>query len=368
MPLPAPPTRLTAFAPEGVGEVRPGDDLVDLLLTALEANGERLLDDDVVLVTSKVVSKAEDRQRSGGRDEVLADETVRVVARRGPTTIVRTRHGLVMAGAGIDSSNTDAGSVLLLPVAPDASARVLRAALAERTGRRVAVIVTDTAGRAWRHGQTDIAIGMAGLAPYDDHAGLTDAHGNTLAVTAPAVPDELAAVGDLVKGKLSGRPFALVRGLADRVLPVGEDGPGARALVREPDQDLFGFGARDAVRAAATRDDDLVGYGAPLAPEDLPAEATAVVTELLHRLLPGPSEWTVRWVGSGRVRLRVEPGPGPIPDAFVLGQVAGACDAWLRACGWLPQGAPTLVDAGIYNAVELAVAPRVTPGGTPPPA
>jgi len=364
VPLPVPPARLTAIALEGVPEVGPGDDLADLFLTALAANGERLHDDDVVLVTSKVVSKAEDRLRTGDRDAALAGETTRVVARRGPTTIVRTRHGLVLAGAGIDNSNTAAGSVLLLPVAPDASARVLRAALIERTGRRVAVVVTDTAGRAWRHGQTDIAIGMAGLAPYDDHAGLTDAHGNTLAVTAPAVPDELAALGDLVKGKLGGRPFALVRGLAGRVLPVDDDGPGARALVREPDQDLFGYGARDAVRAAVSRETDLIGYGAPVAADDLPAALTDPLTDLAARLLPHDAPWRVRWLEPG-ARLRLEPGDAlGGAEAFLAGQLAGALDAWTRACGWLPRAAPASVAGG----VELDVAPRVTPAGSPGPA
>lgn len=367
MPLPAPPARLTALALEGVGEVRPGDDLAEVFLTALAANGERLHDDDIVLVTSKVVSKAEDRQRTGDRDAILADETVRVVARRGPTTIVRTRHGLVLAGAGIDNSNTEAGSVLLLPVAPDASARQLRAQLVERTGRRVAVVVTDTAGRAWRHGQTDIAVGLAGLAPYDDHAGLTDPHGNTLAVTAPAVPDELAALGDLVKGKLSGRPFALVRGLSGRVLPIGEDGPGARALVREADQDMFGYGARDAVRATVTRDADLVGFGAPVPADELPDQLGAALAELAVQLLPHDAPWRVRWVEPG-ARLRLEPGDAlGGGEPFVLGQLAGAFEAWVRACGWAPQDGPLAVDRG----VELTVAQRttqVTPGGSPTPA
>ena len=206
----------------------------------------------MVLVTSKVVSKAEGRSLPGAdRDAAveaeLAEPGARVVARRGPTTIVRTRLGLTMAAAGVDNSNVEQGSVLLLPVDPDGSARALRRVIAERTGANVGVVVTDTAGRAWRTGQTDIAIGAAGIVVLDDHSGRTDAYGNELAVTAPALADELAGAAELAQGKLAGRPFALVRGRADLVLPAGEDGPGAAALVRVEGEDLFGYGAREAV-------------------------------------------------------------------------------------------------------------------------
>ena len=184
-------TRIEVTAPDGIPEVGLGDDLVELLLPCLELAGVDLADGDIVVVTSKVVSKAEGRVRPGTRDEALPGETVRVVARRGPTTIVRNRLGLTMAAAGIDGSNVPAGHVVLLPLDPDDSARDLRTRLLERTGRNVAVVVTDTAGRAWREGQTDIAIGAAGLVVADEHAGRTDRWGNELAVTLPAVADGL---------------------------------------------------------------------------------------------------------------------------------------------------------------------------------
>lgn len=257
--------RLEVLAPDGVPEVRAGDDLVALLLAAAD-----LRDGDVAVVTSKVVSKAEGRVRTGDRDEALAGETVRVVARRGPTTIVRTRHGLTMAAAGIDASNVALGSIVLLPLDPDATARALRAGIRERTGHNVGVVVTDTAGRAWREGQTDIAVGAAGLLVAEEYAGRTDAHGNPLAVTAPAVADEIAGAAELAQGKLGGRPFAVVRGRADLVLPVGDDGPGAVALVRAEGGDLFGYGAREAVVRALVGDPaDRAPFGAPAPAEEL---------------------------------------------------------------------------------------------------
>lgn len=265
---------ISATAPDGVPEVRPGDDLADLLLPLVQ-----LADGDVVVVTSKVVSKAEGRLVPGhDRDDAIGAETVRVVARRGPTSIVRTRHGLTMAAAGVDNSNVEVGTLVLLPLDPDASARRLRAALADRTGLNVAVVVTDTAGRAWREGQTDIAIGAAGLVVLDDHAGRVDPHGNPLAVTAPAVADEVAGLAELASSKLGGRPFAVVRGLLQHVLPPGDDGRGAAALIRPEAGDLFGFGAREAVvRALLGHPDDRVGFGAPATPEEL-ADAVRLVT------------------------------------------------------------------------------------------
>jgi coenzyme F420-0:L-glutamate ligase/coenzyme F420-1:gamma-L-glutamate ligase len=264
---------LGVVAPDGVPEVRPGDDLVTLLLPLVE-----LRDGDVVAVTSKVVSKAEGRIRTGSREDALPGQTARVVARRGPTTIVRTHHGLTMAAAGIDASNVAAGTIVLLPVDPDASARALRAEIRRRTGTNVGVVVTDTAGRAWREGQTDIAIGAAGLLVLEDYAGRTDGHGNELAVTAPAVADELAGLSELAQGKLRGRPFAVVRGRADLVLPPGEDGPGARALIRPEGADLFGYGAREAVlRALRGEPADRAPFGAPVPAAELSAAVSAVL-------------------------------------------------------------------------------------------
>ena len=231
---PAPAPRLTVLAPDGAPEVTAGDDVAAMVVDLVD-----LEDGDVVAVTSKVVAKAEGRVRAGSREEALAGETVRVVARRGPTAIVRTHHGLTLAAAGVDASNVATGHVVLLPIDPDASARSIRRRLTELTGRRVGVLVTDTAGRPWREGQTDIAIGAAGLRVLESFAGRTDSHGNPLAVTAPAVADEIAGAAELAQGKLAGRPFAVLRGRADLVLPVDDDGPGAAALVRARSEDLF---------------------------------------------------------------------------------------------------------------------------------
>jgi coenzyme F420-0:L-glutamate ligase/coenzyme F420-1:gamma-L-glutamate ligase len=309
---------VSASAPDGLPEVRAGDDLGALVAAALPD----LVDGDVVVVTSKVVSKAEGRVVPGTRDEALPAETARVVARRGPTTIVRTHHGLVLAAGGIDASNVERGSVVLLPLDPDASARALRADLHRLTGRNVGVVVTDTAGRAWREGQTDLAIGAAGLVVAEDFAGRVDAHGNELAVTAPAVVDEMAGLAELAQGKLAGRPVAVVRGRSDLVLPPGQDGPGAVSLVRAEGADLFGFGAREAVVRAVTGDPaDRVVFGAPAAAEEL-AEAlhglgaTAAaydggleVTGAVSRDLVGVLAFAHGWAlqesdAPGRMRLR----------------------------------------------------------------
>ena len=268
------PPALRAWAPDGVPEVRGDDDLVALLLDALAAGPDmpKLADGDVVVVTSKVVAKAEGRVRASTREAELPGETLRMVARRGATAIVRNRLGLTMAAAGIDGSNVEPGHVVLLPLDPDASARRLRAGIAERTGVTVGVLVSDTAGRAWREGQTDIAVGAAGMVVAESFAGRTDEHGNELVVTAPAVADELAALAELATGKLGGRPFTVVRGRADLVLPLEEDGPGARSLIRAEGQDFFGYGAREAVlRALAGREADRAPFGAPASPEELVA-------------------------------------------------------------------------------------------------
>ncbi len=256
---------VSAYAPDGVPEVEAGADLIGLLLPLVD-----LADGEIVAVTSKVVAKAEGRVVSGERDDLVPDETVRVVARRGPTTIVRTRHGLTLAAAGIDASNVARGSVVLLPEDPDASARRIRTEIAERTGRNVGVVVTDTAGRAWREGQTDIAIGAAGLRVAEEYAGRLDAHGNELAVTAPAVADEIAGLAELAQGKLGRRPFAVVRGRPDLVLPHGEHGPGAVALVRPEGADLFGYGSREAVlRAVSGEIADAAPFGDPVPRDEL---------------------------------------------------------------------------------------------------
>jgi coenzyme F420-0:L-glutamate ligase/coenzyme F420-1:gamma-L-glutamate ligase len=237
---------LLVISPDGIGEVTEGCDLAGVILDALE-----LLEGDVVVVTSKVVSKAEGRMRVGAdREAAITAETVRTVARRGPVRIVENRLGLVMAAAGVDSSNLAVGTIALLPEDPDASARGLRAQIHARTGLNVAVVISDTSGRPWRLGQTDIAIGAAGIDPLESFAGATDGYGNDLAVTEPAVADEIAAAAELASGKLGGRPVTLVRGLGERLLPPGEHGRGARAIVRARASDMFALGTRESVIAA----------------------------------------------------------------------------------------------------------------------
>lgn len=256
---------LSVEAPAGVPEVTEGADLTDLLLAVATP-----VDGDIVTITSKVVSKAEGRAVAGDRSAWIDRETARTVAIRGETRIVRTRLGLTLAAAGVDGSNVTAGTSLLLPVDPDGTARTVRSALAVRAGANVGVIVTDTAGRPWRAGQTDIAIGAAGVQVVEDFAGRVDGHGNELLVTTPAVADELASAAELASGKLGGRPFALLRGRADLVLPPGEHGPGAGDLIRPDGQDLFGYGAREAVlRATRRRPQDAPPFGEPVGAEEM---------------------------------------------------------------------------------------------------
>jgi coenzyme F420-0:L-glutamate ligase/coenzyme F420-1:gamma-L-glutamate ligase len=237
------------WAVDGLPEIQAGDDLATLLAAALDG-ATPLEDGDVLVVTSKVVAKAEGRVAAIDRDEAVAAETVRVVATRGRTRIVETRHGLVLASAGVDTSNTVAGTVVLLPVDPDASARALRSRVLQVLGVDVAVVVSDTFGRAWRTGLVDQAIGVAGLEPLDDLRGRADHHGNVLDQTVTAVADEVAAAADLVKGKLAGRPVAVVRGLAARL--TSEPGGGGAALVRPAAEDMFRLGSRDVLLARRT--------------------------------------------------------------------------------------------------------------------
>jgi coenzyme F420-0:L-glutamate ligase len=245
------PGALEVFVLEGIGEIAPGDDLVEVILTAATDDGSsRLRNGDILAVTSKIVSKAEGRiVLAEDREQAITDETVRVVATRthplGVTRIVENRQGLVMAAAGVDASNAPDGVVLLLPVDPDASARALCAALRERTGLSLGVLITDTAGRAWREGQTDIAIGAAGLAVLDDLRGTTDVSGRRLDATIAAVADEIAGAADLVKGKTSGNPVAVVRGLGELVVGLDE-ARGAKALQRPSAADMFRLGSTEA--------------------------------------------------------------------------------------------------------------------------
>ncbi|CAM5254265.1 MULTISPECIES: coenzyme F420-0:L-glutamate ligase [Streptomyces] len=242
----APSFRVWALG--GLPEVRAGDDLAKLIA----ATEPGLVDGDVLLVTSKIVSKAEGRiVEAADREAAIDAETVRVVARRGTLRIVENRQGLVMAAAGVDASNTPAGTVLLLPEDPDASARAVRDGLRDALGVDVGVVVTDTFGRPWRNGLTDVAIGAAGVRVLDDLRGSTDAYGNPLSATVVATADELAAAGDLVKGKAKGLPVAVVRGLP-HLVAARDDVPGARALVRGAADDMFRLGTSEAVREAVT--------------------------------------------------------------------------------------------------------------------
>jgi coenzyme F420-0:L-glutamate ligase / coenzyme F420-1:gamma-L-glutamate ligase len=240
-PTPAPPPPALSVLPvTGLPEIPAGADLAALIAGA----APDLQDGDILVVTSKIVSKAEGRVVTGDREAAIDAETVRVVARRGPTRIVANRHGLVLAAAGVDASNTAPGTIVLLPSDPDAAARDLRGAIAARLGVSVGVIISDTLGRAWRTGQTDTAIGIAGVLPLRDHRGQTDTFGNSLEVTMAAVADELAAAADLVKAKTTQIPVAVVRGVPELV--TSDDGPGAAALVRPGAEDMFRIGT-DAV-------------------------------------------------------------------------------------------------------------------------
>jgi coenzyme F420-0:L-glutamate ligase/coenzyme F420-1:gamma-L-glutamate ligase len=199
-------------------------------------------------VTSKIVSKAEGRVvEAADREQAITDETVRIVATRqhpgSVTRIVENRLGMVSAAAGVDASNTPEGTVLLLPLDPDASAARLRGAIEKRFGVRIGVIVTDTVGRPWRQGQTDVAIGASGVRLLDDLRGTLDAHGRRLDVTTPAVGDEIAAAADLVKGKSAGLPVAVVRGLGHLL---DDAAPGARVLIRPAEADMFRLGSDEA--------------------------------------------------------------------------------------------------------------------------
>jgi coenzyme F420-0:L-glutamate ligase / coenzyme F420-1:gamma-L-glutamate ligase len=236
---------IRCWAPDGVPEIREGDDLAQILGDAVGS----LEPGDVVVVTSKVVSKAEGRLLAADdREQAISDETVRVVATRkhpgGVLRIVENRLGIVAAAAGVDASNVPEGTVLLLPEDPDASAERLRAALVQRFGGPLGVVITDTLGRPWRVGQTDVAIGAAGFGVVDDLRGIPDAFGRTLDVTVIAIADEVAGMADLVKGKAEGRPVAVVRGLDRYVLE--HAGAGARSLVRTGPDDMFRRGTEEA--------------------------------------------------------------------------------------------------------------------------
>lgn len=324
----------------GVPEVRAGDDLATLLLAALEPWGG-LRGGDVLAVSSKVVSKATGlreptpdgpQEQARAREAAVARHTVRVVAERrtprGTTQVVEAAAGPVMAAAGVDASNTGpGGGLLLLPADPDAAARDLHAALARhRPGVRFGVLLTDTAGRPWRAGQVDLALGAHGVQVLDDLRGGSDADGRSLAVTERAVGDEVAAAADLVKGKTSGLPVALVRGLPDDLLDEGPGTPGARPLLRTGGSDWFALGHREAVRAALGAPpgtDRARGVGIPsVAPE--PADTRGQRAVRLA-LLPHPE---ARVDGSAAGGYAVH-----APDPVTAGRVAARLEVALAGEG-----------------------------------
>lgn len=232
---------LTIHPIGGIPEVGHGDDLAAMILDAIRSAGLAVEDGDVLVVTHKVVSKAEGATRPlEGDDEdaayrrVVLDEAAEVIRRRGDLVITKTKHGFVCANAGVDRSNAADGTAVLLPIDPDRSAHGLRKAIESATGARIAVVVSDTFGRPWRHGLTDVAIGVSGIEAILDLRGTTDAGGRTLGVTEVAIVDEIAAAADLVMGKATQIPVALLRGLD------WEPGDGrASDLVRPAAEDLF---------------------------------------------------------------------------------------------------------------------------------
>jgi coenzyme F420-0:L-glutamate ligase / coenzyme F420-1:gamma-L-glutamate ligase len=254
MPSPdRPPTGggagLSIYPVLGMGEVKPGDDLAELLGAALAVGRDGgspvpggLLDRDVLVVTQKVVSKAEGRivaidpDDAGAKQALVESESVRIVRRRGDLLITETEHGFICANAGVDLSNVDAGTAALLPVDPDRSARRIREVFEHRHQVAVGVVISDTFGRTWRRGVTDVAIGIAGLAGIVDLRGTADATGRILEATEVCVVDELAGAAELVMGKDRGIPAAVLRGVDPRWFRPGSV---ASEIVRPPGEDLF---------------------------------------------------------------------------------------------------------------------------------
>lgn len=221
----------------GIGEIQPGDDLAAMIIESVQNDGWMLQDKDIVVVTHKVISKQEGRIVEIPDEDtyrsLVEDEAVEIIRRRGDLVIARTEHGFICANAAVDRSNIAEGFALLLPVDPDRSAHRLRLIIEQSTGRSIGVVITDTFGRPWRRGLVDVAIGVSGVQSIVDLRGSMDAHGNELNVTEIAVVDEIAAAADLVMGKATQIPVAVIRGL-------DLTGSGrATDLIRPPEEDLF---------------------------------------------------------------------------------------------------------------------------------
>ncbi len=230
--------RLEIIPIEGIGEITHGDDVAEVLLSAAATTGLDVRSDDVIVITHKIVSKAEGKVEPVADDAdyraLIEREAEAIVRRRGDLMITQTKHGFICANAGIDRSNVEGDRAVLLPDRPDRSAHTIRMKIEQATNTRVAVVVTDTFGRPWRRGLTDVAIGVSGMPAILDLVGTTDMQGRVLEVTEVAVVDEIAAAADLVMGKATGVPAAIVRGLTWK----GDDGRAAD-LIRPASEDLF---------------------------------------------------------------------------------------------------------------------------------
>jgi coenzyme F420-0:L-glutamate ligase / coenzyme F420-1:gamma-L-glutamate ligase len=323
----------------GVAEVLPGAPLPDLLLDALTASGIELQAGDCLVVSSKVVSKALGLTWDGTREDAVAAGTVRVVAERrsaeGVTRVVESVAGPVMAAAGVDASNTGPTAwVLVLPDDPDGEAARLRAGVLNRLGMPsatpLAVVLSDTAGRPWRDGLTDLALGSAGLAVLEDLRGATDHDGRPLAVTMRALADEVAAAADLVKGKADGIPAALVRGLPAAWFSA--DQAGARSLVRTGPGDWFATGHVEAVRASlgaapGTTEALVVGVPSVRGDEALDVRVRRVVALALLAVPEGSADVGVDPdAGTAAVALGAE-------DDYELGRLVTRCEVAAHAEG-----------------------------------
>jgi coenzyme F420-0:L-glutamate ligase/coenzyme F420-1:gamma-L-glutamate ligase len=347
------PEGLTVHPIWGLPQFGPGDDLAG----AIAAAAPGLADGDVVVVTSKAVSKVEGRlvrvppgtDREAARQRAIDGETVRVVARRGPLKIVQTPQGWVVAAAGIDASNVRRDALVLLPEDADESARRLRERLRELAGVDVAVVVSDTFGRTWREGLTDVAVGSAGIDALIDHRGDVDEFGNRLETTRIALVDEIASAADLVKGKLTGVPVAVLRGL---LVHRPDPDRGTRPLVRLPADDLFPYGSRDLVGSRAPGED--------LEPRDGDLAAVAAAFRIAGAALP---EFPVvlRYGGEedGVVDVHLSDAVSTT-TALNLGALLGAVIVQLHAEGWTTRWEPVGTPGG------SSLVGRLRLGGRPP--